>query len=307
MECEDLFKALDIHLNEDKTPKISCCEKEENFHFTGTMMICSQCNSTISNIIDNPEWKYYGNNENKTTDPNRCGLPVNMLLPNSSLGTSVSNVSSSNKDIHKVKRFQKWNSMTYKERSRYKIFNEIKHICEKHDIPLIIIKEANSLYTIVSQIKITRGNNRKGLTAACVFYSCKNCGVPRSSREISQLFSLNPIIVTKGIKLFQELMQLNKNSDRIEKTKTINQSDFIERFCYNLSIDETHIESIVKLSKTTIQKNTITENTPPSIAAGCIYYYCQQKNVPISKKDISDICNVSEVTINKCYSKLVKL
>ena len=102
-------------------------------------------------------------------------------------------------------------------------------------------------------------------------------------------------------------MQLNKNSDRIEKTKTINQSDFIERFCYNLSIDETHIESIVKLSKTTIQKNTITENTPPSIAAGCIYYYCQQKNVPISKKDISDICNVSEVTINKCYSKLVEL
>ena len=46
------------------------------------------------------------------------------------------------------------------------------------------------------------------------------------------------------------------------------------------------------------------ENTPPSMAAGCIYLYIKNKNLNIHKKDISDVCKISEVTINKCYKKL---
>ena len=40
------------------------------------------------------------------------------------------------------------------------------------------------------------------------------------------------------------------------------------------------------------------------MAAGCIYLYIKNKNLNIHKKDISDVCKISEVTINKCYKKL---
>ena len=53
-----------------------------------------------------------------------------------------------------------------------------------------------------------------------------------------------------------------------------------------------------------LKNNIISENTPPSIAAGCIFYYIKKKEMDISKKDISDICIISEVTINKCCKKL---
>ena len=53
-----------------------------------------------------------------------------------------------------------------------------------------------------------------------------------------------------------------------------------------------------------IKNNIITENTPPSIAAGCIFYYIKNVGIGVSKKDISDICIISEVTINKCCKKL---
>ena len=40
------------------------------------------------------------------------------------------------------------------------------------------------------------------------------------------------------------------------------------------------------------------------MAAGCIYLYIKTNDLDIHKKKISDICKISEVTINKCYKKL---
>ena len=52
--------------------------------------------------------------------------------------------------------------------------------------------------------------------------------------------------------------------------------------------------------------NLIYDNTPPAMATGCIYLLLQLKNSDISKKVISENCNISEVTINKCYKKLLE-
>ena len=40
------------------------------------------------------------------------------------------------------------------------------------------------------------------------------------------------------------------------------------------------------------------------MAAGCIFLYVKHKQLSILKKDISDVCKISEVTINKCFKKL---
>ena len=54
-----------------------------------------------------------------------------------------------------------------------------------------------------------------------------------------------------------------------------------------------------------MEENIISENTPPSIAAGCIFYYIKKNSLEnITKKNISDICKISEVTINKCTKKI---
>jgi transcription initiation factor TFIIIB Brf1 subunit/transcription initiation factor TFIIB len=48
----------------------------------------------------------------------------------------------------------------------------------------------------------------------------------------------------------------------------------------------------------------ITDNIPHAIAAGIIYFIGELYNMNISKQDVKNITNVSEVTINKCYKKL---
>jgi transcription initiation factor TFIIB len=165
--------------------------------------------------------------------------------------------------------------------------------------------EAKSLYSIVSETKISRGSNRKGIIAACVYFACKECNVPRSSKEIAEMFSITSNVMTKGVKKCQEIISMNKNNKkRLTTSSSTKPGDFIDRFCNRLNLKIENIHIIHEICKIAVDNNLICENTPPSIAAGCIYYFIKQNDISISKKDISDVCKISEVTINKCSKKL---
>jgi hypothetical protein len=57
-----------------------------------------------------------------------------------------------------------------------------------------------------------------------------------------------------------------------------------------------------------IEKNNIMpENTPHSIAAGVVYFISQICGLNVNKRDIKNVSEISEVTINKCFKKLEKL
>ena len=301
MDFDNLYEDLDNLTNEPEKEK--CCDNPLNYLCNNGMITCKVCNKQIDNIIDSPEWRYYGTSDTKSSNPTRCGMPVNVLLPNSSIGTSV-NSQRGNKN-NKIALYQKWNSMPYKERSKFKVFNEINTKCQKGNLPPIISNTANSLYSAISDTKISRGNNRKGIIAACVYNACKECNVPRSIKELSDIFDIDPKILTKGCKNYTEISRINKNNvDRIQNSRSINLNDFIERFCYNLNLDKEDTNIIIKISTMCINEKIIYDNTPMAMACGCIYTYIKLKNKDINKKCIAENCKISEVTINKCYKKI---
>ena len=302
MDYNDMFKELD-RLTETEKPHI-CCEDKENYKFEDNILICKKCNKTISNILDSPEWRYYGSEDTKSSDPTRCGMPKNVLLPESSVGTIVSNQFCKDKGMYRVKQYQSWTSMTYKERSIYKVFTEIIDICKKNSLPQIIINEAKSLYKIISDTKISRGNNRKGIIAACIYFACKTCNVSRSSKEIADMFNIKISILTKGCKNFQDILNMSENKNRINKADSIIPTDFIDRFCNRLSLLDKDILNIKKIAKKIHSLNLISDIRPDSFASGCILLYCYNKNLNINKKQIANISKISEVTINKCFKKL---
>ncbi len=289
-------------IKEDNDYK-DCCKNKNNIRIDEkSQTVCNVCRTILNHIVDNPEWRYYGANDSKKSDPTRCGMPVNVLLPESSVGSDIKY--NQNPEMYKIRKLQQWNSMPYKERSLYKVFTELADICHKNHLPSIILNEAKSIYKIISNTKISRGSNRIGIKAATVYFACKECNVPRSSKEIAVMFNIDITVMTKGIKNCNEILHMNKNhKNRFKNHDSIYPIDFIERFCNRLNIDD-HIDTIKEICKITIDKNIISENTPPSIAAGCIFLFLKIKNIKISKKQLADTCKISEVTINKCTKKL---
>ncbi len=274
MNFEQFYDTMeDICEDRVKNEKTICCKDKMNFVIHDGITTCRICNTILSNISDSPEWRFYGSNDTKSSDPTRCGMPSNILLPESSIGSTI-NFKNNNKTMNQIRRYQQFQGMPYKERSKYKVFNIISDKCKKYNINSKIIDEAKSLYNMITEIKISRGSNRQGIIAASVYYACKSCEVPRSSKEIAEIFDISITVMTKGCKNFTEIMNLNKNNKNRLTNSSINAYDFIERFCSNFNLDVNDIYNICKIS---IEKNIISQNTPPSIAAGCIYYYVKKK------------------------------
>ena len=125
MDFNNHFDELNkIHKEKQQNNNL-CCDNYKNYLCNSDGIIqCKICKNSITNIIDSPEWRYYGSSDSKSSDPTRCGMPVNVLLPKSSLGTSIATTNRSGA-MNKIGMYQRWNSMPYKERSLYKVFNDI--------------------------------------------------------------------------------------------------------------------------------------------------------------------------------------
>ena len=67
------------------------------------------------------------------------------------------------------------------------------------------------MYKKVSETKISRGENRKGIIASCIFIACKKFDkCARSNKEIAEIFKIEPTNMTKGFKKFNEIMLILK-------------------------------------------------------------------------------------------------
>ena len=61
-------------------------------------------------------------------------------------------------------------------------------------------------YKLLDEAQISRGTNRKGLIAACIYIACKKRNVPRSAKEIAEIYDLKVNEMTRGCKKFLEIM-----------------------------------------------------------------------------------------------------
>jgi transcription initiation factor TFIIIB Brf1 subunit/transcription initiation factor TFIIB len=261
--------------------------------------ICTKCSTITGRVIESgAEWRFYGADDNRDDDPTRCGLPTNELLPKSSLGSMIGGRKGESRDFRRIRMYQMWNSMPYWERSLYNVFDQLASNTINHGIPSKVLDDAKVLYKKASEKKISRGENKEGLIASCIYYACLINKVPRSPKEVSKMFNIDPNVLTKGNARFQTLLQLNVDSTGPD--------DFISRFGSKLNMNYNDIQACKKLAQKLDELEIVSENAPTSVAAGTIFYYCMANEIDFNKKQIAEICDVSEVTITKCYKRLQK-
>lgn len=320
----------DTILNEDK--KINCIYEKNNINQKDDIIktqTCTECNDRLfynpegllfcgnkncgilyKDLLDfTAEWRYYGADDNNISDPTRCGMPINPLLIESSYGCKVACNKSSSYEMRKIKRYIEWQSMPYKEKSRYDDFQIITLIGKNSNIPKIIIDDAIRYYDKLINAKTFRGLNRDGILAASIYISFNVNKNPRTPKEIATIFNLDNTSATKGCKnainILNDLETDNNLDDKTIFVKT-KPSDFINRYCSKLNINQELTSVCIFVANIVESKKLIPENTPHSIAAGIIYFISLVCNLNINKKDINKVSSISEVTINKCSNKLDK-
>ncbi len=307
IDSMDSNKSSNINTSKNKNTCIGCDGKNLVQDYSKGCVKCTDCGLCSTQIFDeNPEWSLY--EDGKGEGSVRCGPATNFFLPKSSLGTTISG-----KGYSVLKMLQTWNQMPYKERSLSDILQHLDQVCKKNNLPKSVIDNVKILYKQIHDLKyeteekkdksvIIRGDNRTGIYGACVYYGAQLQGYSRQVKEIATMLDTTIKVVTKGIRKFNDLL---KKNNLINTISTTTPNDHIERFCQKLKLKKDQVQQIKIISNNITKLYLASNHQPTSIAAGAILVYSNIYGVDIQKKTISEIFEISNVTIDKIYKKIL--
>jgi transcription initiation factor TFIIB len=324
------------------------CEDSAALETAGSEIVCMRCGT----IVDIPlewaaEYRWFSaeNNGGSGADPSRTSFPVNHLMPESSLGTTIL-CRGNSAAMHKIKRYHMWNQIPYRERALWSVFDGLQVRASNAGIGTAIIEEAKELYAQLTASAICRGQaQRDAMLAACLWTALKRHETPRMPRDVAEIFCIPLKAVTKGIKQFQHLLAIRKSEGRtdtyavvqkketpaatpsvqesdaviaaraaqrrsaVRATRTTSYEDFIAPFLTNLSISRTaapQLEVMVRrVCARTEELNIVPENTPPSLTASVIAFCMSEMGLRVDHAELARVCGISAVTIQKCIKRLL--
>lgn len=262
---------------------------------------CIQCGMTKDSVLDSAaEWRTFGIGKQ---DNSRCGMPINPLLPHSGFSTVL--VGGGNTYLKKI---HKWGSMNHKDIAKFKIFMFIHSRASRFGLPPAVINQAQTYGVqlcdkMIEQNNVCRGKHRQGLIAACLYFAFKKLSCPRSITEIANILELDPGCVTCGINSFSEFFM---HASIILHDKTISAAELTPRYCSQLGMPYQMIQLVSMTADQMLRANILHNNVVEAQAAACIWYVIKvsSKQELFSKKSVSAVCAISEMTISKCTKKL---
>lgn len=368
---------LEINPNLDIDIRCSDCRslniKELNGYFT-----CLNCGLKNDIVIDaGQEWRFYGNDDHKGGDPARCDMPMNELLPKSSMGGLVGYGGKETATTKRIRNMNHWYSIPYKESTLMETFNNITIMAQNSGLNQCIIEEAKYMYKKVSDLKASRRTKKEGMKAGSISLACKLKGVPRNCDEIARICHIkNNKTLRKSIKTFEEIwniiqskerahssklknakiasgdLEIDQNSDddsnddsdrddrdgddgtdddssemdssdedaqkNIQKDMNIDKIDNkigksadnemlakLHRFISKLGMDDKVFYACKTILIHVENESYLNKHNPLSRIAAVIFYVSERCNLNINKHSLMQICTVSDITINKCYQKLM--
>jgi len=307
-QLDNLLMSVDLEYKQDEEKLPIFCKNCKSINLvidnTKGYRVCTDCAVINDEYLDeNPELV---TNDGEVIN-SRYGAPSSFFFPKASLGTKIVS-----KGYSRLSLLQKQGQMPYKEKSLMDVLETIQSKCKKYGITQTIIDSAKILYKKVSESVHSKGKrkgkniimrciNRRSMIAACLFHACKLQKETRSPIEIANIYDLEIKHVNRGCRKFCDIIDSNTLFHQIKSSQS---SDFIERFAKKLNIDKKYIDISKDVSSNIHKLDLASTHEPPSVAAGCILLVTQFYNIQLSKKQISDIFGISDVTISKTFRKI---
>lgn len=179
---------------------------------------------------------------------------------------------------------------------------------EGNKLPKNVIKLAIELFSTIKDNKyVYRGNGKKGIIGACIFYACVMNKITKTPREISNILGIEERFLSQGDRTVQEL-----NERGIINIPTILRplDDYLNQYFALLKIDMVYKSFIVDIFKIVDKKNIhiLNDSRTTTKAIGSIYLLISRlkKYKNISKDTIVKECKISKSTFIRYYNLLLK-
>ena len=223
---------------------------------THAELYCADCGIIIvENIVDlGPEWRAYDSEQ--ASKRIRTGPPMSYRIHDKGLSTPMPKLATRARSLW-------WTSMDSSEKILAFALVEIDRMACALKLPNYIKEETSVLYRKAAKHNLIKGRSIEELVSAMLYITCRQCGVPRTLKEITGV-SRMPLRKIRRAYLF-----LLKKLDI--KLALADPARYIPRFCSELGLNDVIRERAIGIIKESRETVAAKGWAPAGTAAGAIY------------------------------------
>ena len=181
----------------------------------------------------------------------------------------------------------------------------IKKEMETLGLSKIIVEKALSLYSQVTGNKILKGNHRRSVICACVFYAYKLTGNDQPYNDIIKLVHIKKTDGSKGIKFFK------MNSFHLPEVQTLTIKELpevlIKSLVEKICVDVTNniVEEITRLYHKVYNRSSLLNNCRThSFISGLVFFWICLRKIDMKVGNFASVAELSPWTIIKITKEI---
>jgi transcription initiation factor TFIIB len=271
--------------------------------------VCEDCGLVVEEdeIDHGPEWRAFDSRERD--EKSRVGAPTTTMMHDKGLST---NIGWQNKDAYgnslsssqrkKIQRLRTWNerfrTRDSKERNLKQALGEIDRMSSALGLPENVRETASVIYRRALADDLLPGRSIEGVATAAVYAAARQSGVPRSLDELTAVSRVDRMELTRTYRYI--IRQLNL------EVKPADPESYIPRFASDLDLSEEVERTARRLVEAARDEGVLSGKSPVGLAAAAIYAAALLSNERVTQKEVSEVADISEVTIRNRYKELLE-
>ena len=271
--------------------------------------ICSDCGLVVeSDEIDRgPEWRAFDAEEKD--QKSRVGAPTTKMMHDEGLSTNIGwqdkdaygrTLSSSQRE--KMQRLRTWNerfrTRDSKERNLKQALGEIDRMASALGLPKNVRETASVIYRRALDEDLLPGRSIEGVATAALYAAARQAGTPRSLDEITNVSRVEKDEIARTYRYVVRELGL--------EIKPADPKSYVPRFASELDLSEETERRARKLLESAKEKGIHSGKSPVGLAAAAVYAASLLTNEKVTQNEVSQVANISEVTIRNRYHELLE-
>jgi len=271
--------------------------------------VCIDCGLVVQEdeIDHGPEWRAFDSGEKD--QKSRVGAPTTKMMHDKGLSTNIGwqdrdayGKSLSSRQRQKMQRLRTWNerfrTRDSKERNLKQALGEIDRMASALGLPDNVRETASVIYRRALNEDLLPGRSIEGVATASLYAAARQAGTPRSLDELTGVSRVEKDEIARTYRYIARELSL--------EIKPADPEQYVPRFASDLALSDEAQRRARELLSTAKAQGVHSGKSPVGLAAAAIYAASLLTNQKVTQSQVSEVANISEVTIRNRYHELLE-
>ncbi|RAW45948.1 transcription initiation factor IIB 2 [Halorubrum sp. 48-1-W] len=271
--------------------------------------VCEDCGLVVEedSVDRGPEWRAFDSAERDSKS--RVGAPTTNMMHDKGLSTNIGwqdrdgyGKSLSSRQRRQMQRLRTWNerfrTRNSKERNLKQALGEIDRMASALGLPDNVRETASVIYRRALSENLLPGRSIEGVATAALYAAARQVGNPRSLDEFTAVSRVDKMELTRTYRYVVRELGL--------EVQPADPESYVPRFVSRLELPE-EVERLAReLLKSAKEEGITSGKSPVGLAASAVYAAALLSNRKVTQSQVSEVADISEVTIRNRYKELLE-